>query len=81
MGDDLEQLAQVFAGALHEERPEAGTKPGPGPGAEPEPVVPAGGQDGGGKPNQELKSKDPTQKDWERAKQKGGSVFLDAPPV
>lgn len=64
MGGDLERLAQVIAGALHEE----GRKPGP------DPVVPAGG---GGNQNQDPKSngaQDPTRKDSERMKQKGGSL-------
>lgn len=71
MGNDLEQLAQVIAGALHEERPDVGKKPGP------DPVVPVAGKDGGGNQNQDPKSngaKDPTQKDSERMKQKGASL-------
>lgn len=76
MGSDLDQLAQVIAGALHEERPDVGKKPGP------DPVVPAGGKNGGGNQNQDLKSnrvQDPTRKDSERMKEKG--LFEDQPSV
>lgn len=76
MGSDLDQLAQVIAGALHEQRPEVGKTPGP------DPVVPAGGKNDGGNQNQDLESnrvQDPTQKDSERMKQKG--LFEDEPSV
>lgn len=71
MGHDLEQLAQVLVGALRQEQPGVGKTPGP------HSIVPAGGRDGGGNQNPDLKAKgvqDPTQKDSERMKQTGGSL-------
>lgn len=69
MGNDLEQLAQVMAEAMQEERPNVGTQPGP--------AVPAGGKVGGGNQDQGLKSnrvQDLIPKDSERMKQKGASL-------
>lgn len=69
MGNDLEQLAQVIAAAMQEERPNVGTQPAP--------AVPVGGKEGGGKQDQDLKSNPAQgliQEDSERMKQKGGSV-------
>lgn len=71
-GNDLDQLAQVIAGALHQERPDVGTKPGPDPA-----VVAGGGRGGGGNQDQNLESnrvQDPTQNDSERMKQEGGCL-------
>lgn len=71
MGNDLERLAQVIAGAMHEERPDVGTKLGP------DPAVPAGGRQGGGEQAQDLKPnrvQDPVQKASERLKQKGARL-------
>lgn len=70
MGNELDQLAQVIAGALHEHRPQVGPKPGPNP-------VPAGGKDGSRSPDQDLKSKaeqDPSQSHSERMKESGASL-------
>lgn len=71
MGNDLEQLAQVIAEAMQEERPNVGTQPAP--------AVPTGGKEGGRNQDQDLKSnrvQDLIQEDSERMKQKGASVSL-----
>lgn len=67
MGNDLERLVQVVAGALHQE------EPGPNP------IVPAGAKEAGGNQNQDLKSnrvQEPPQKNSERMKQEGACISL-----
>lgn len=69
MGNDLEQLAQVIAEAMQEERPNVGTQPAA--------AIAAGGKEGGGNRDQDLTSnrvQDLIQEDSERMKHKGASV-------
>lgn len=80
MGKDLDQLAEVITGAMHEEQLAFGAKPGPGA-----PIF-TGDKEGNGEPLAALqlnpdkgpkldKGPDSNQKDVERINEKGAYFF------